>query len=303
MEPRRGAPPAAVLVTSEEAAAGLGLKPRARVHSFAVVGEATERKDLVVADPHFAKVPVEWLISKDYAAERAKLIRPDRLLTPVYPGQAPSRGDTTYFSCADKDGMMVSLIQSNYADLGSGLVADGLGFMFHDRGALYSLDEKSPNVYGPNKRPFHTIIPGFVMKDGAPWLSFGLMGGDMQPQGHVQVLVNLIDFGMNPQEAGDFMRFRHYGGTEPTGYPGHGTGGRVEDPRHDRRPARPGAWSAGTGLRGGARCDECRRDGCEHGLHELPVRTLDGHGAHPERHDPQRDRDRRRAHHAVHGLE
>ena len=122
------------------------------------------------------------------------------------------------------DGMMVSLIQSNYSDLGSGLVADGLGFMFHNRGSLYSLDEKSPNVYAPGKRPFNTIIPGFVLKDGAPWLSFGLMGGDMQPQGHVQVLVNMIDFGMNPQEAGDFMRFRHYGGTEVTGYPARGTG-------------------------------------------------------------------------------
>jgi gamma-glutamyltranspeptidase / glutathione hydrolase len=118
----------------------------------------------------------------------------------------------------------VSLIQSNYADLGSGLVADGLGFMFHDRGALFSLDERSPNVYAPAKRPFHTIIPAFVLKDGQPYLSFGLMGGDMQPQGHVQVLVNMIDFGMNVQEAGDFMRFRHVGGTEVTGQPARGVG-------------------------------------------------------------------------------
>ncbi len=109
---------------------------------------------------------------------------------------------------------MVSLIQSNYRGMGSGLVADRLGFMFQDRGELFSLDPNAANVYAPGKRPFHTIIPGFVMKDGKPFMSFGLMGGDMQPQGHVQVLTDIIDFGMNVQEAGDAARWRHYGGSE-----------------------------------------------------------------------------------------
>ncbi|HYK80810.1 MAG TPA: gamma-glutamyltransferase, partial [Micropepsaceae bacterium] len=169
-------------------------------------------------DPDFAKVPVKTLLSADYAKQRRTQIHMDRANPNIGPGEAKLiAGDTTYLTVADKDGMMISLIQSNYADLGSGLVADGLGFMFHDRGALFSLDERSPNAYAPGKRPFNTIIPGFVMKDGEPYLSFGLMGGDMQPQGHVQVLVNMIDFGMNPQEAGDFMRFRHIGGTEVTG--------------------------------------------------------------------------------------
>jgi gamma-glutamyltranspeptidase/glutathione hydrolase len=176
-------------------------------------------------DPDFVKVPVKALISAEYAKQRRAQIHMDRANPNIGPGDANLiKGDTTYLTVADKDGMMVSLIQSNYADLGSGLVADGLGFMFHDRGALFSLDERSPNVYAPGKRPFNTIIPGFVMKDGEPYLSFGLMGGDMQPQGHVQVLVNIIDFGMNVQEAGDFMRFRHFGGSEVTGQPARGVG-------------------------------------------------------------------------------
>lgn len=176
-------------------------------------------------DPVFAQVPIKTLISAEYAKQRRAQIRMDRANPSIGPGEAKLvKGDTTYLTVADKDGMMVSLIQSNYADLGSGLVADGLGFMFHDRGALFALDEKSPNVYAPGKRPFNTIIPAFVMKDGEPWMSFGLMGGDMQPQGHVQVLVNMIDFGMNVQEAGDFMRFRHVGGSEVTGQTARGVG-------------------------------------------------------------------------------
>src|ERR1051326_93353 len=176
-------------------------------------------------DPAFAQIPIKTLISAEQATKGRTQIHLDRANPNIGPGEAKLvKGDTTYLTIADKDGMMVSLIQSNYADLGSGLVADGLGFMFHDRGALFSLDEKSPNVYAPAKRPFNTIIPAFVMKDGEPWLSFGLMGGDMQPQGHVQVLVNLIDFGMNVQEAGDFMRFRHIGGSEVNGQSARGVG-------------------------------------------------------------------------------
>ena len=176
-------------------------------------------------DPDFVKIPVKALISADYAKQRRAQIHMDRANPNIGPGDANLvKGDTTYLTIADKDGMMVSLIQSNYADLGSGLVPDGLGFMLHDRGALFSLDPNSPNVYAPGKRPFNTIIPGFVMKHGEPYLSFGLMGGDMQPQGHVQVLVNMIDFGMNVQEAGDFMRFRHLGGTEVTGQAARGVG-------------------------------------------------------------------------------
>ncbi len=178
-----------------------------------------------VGDPAFNKLTVQELLSDEYIKSRRALIKMDKANPNVGPGD-PKRtsGDTTYFTVADKDGMMVSLIQSNYADLGSGLVPDGLGFMFQDRGALFSMDQASPNVYAPGKRPFHTIIPGFVLKDGEPYLSFGVMGADMQPQGHVQILVNMIDFGMNPQEAGDFMRFHHIGGSEPTGYPAQGVG-------------------------------------------------------------------------------
>jgi gamma-glutamyltranspeptidase / glutathione hydrolase len=177
------------------------------------------------ADPDFAKTPMTELLSDSYAKQRRSLIKMDRVNPNVGPGEAKlAVGDTTYLTVADKDGMMVSLIQSNYADLGSGLVPDGLGFMFQDRGALFSMEARSPNVYAPNKRPFHTIIPAFVMRDGEPYMSFGLMGGDMQPQGHVQILVNMIDFGMNPQEAGDFMRFHHIGGTEATGFPSRGPG-------------------------------------------------------------------------------
>ena len=172
------------------------------------------------ADPAFAQIPMKGLLSDGYADERRKLIDLAHANPDIGPGDPRLfDGDTIYLTTADKDGMMVSLIQSNYRGMGSGLVADGLGFMFQDRGELYSLDPHAANVYAPGKRPFHTIIPGFVMKDGQPFLSFGLMGGDMQPQGHVQVLTDIIDFGMNVQEAGDAARWRHYGGAEPTGEP------------------------------------------------------------------------------------
>ncbi len=170
------------------------------------------------ADPTFAKVPMKELLSDKYADARRKLIDLSHANPNVGPGDPRlGQGDTTYLCTADKDGMMVSIIQSNYRGMGSGLVADHLGFMFHDRGELFSLDPHAANVYAPGKRPFQTIIPGFVMKDGQPFMAFGLMGGDMQPQGHVQVLTNIIDFGMNVQEAGDAARWYHTGGSEVTG--------------------------------------------------------------------------------------
>ena len=170
------------------------------------------------ADMDFSDVPVAELLSKTYATKRRGLIDPKHARRKIDPGDPRlSHGDTIYLTVADKDRNMVSLIQSNYRGFGSGLVPDGLGFVFQDRGELFALEDGHPNVYAPHKRPFHTIIPAFVTKDGEPWLSFGVMGGDMQPQGHVQVLCNQIDFGMNVQEAGDAARFHHQGSSEPTG--------------------------------------------------------------------------------------
>ena len=170
------------------------------------------------ADPAFTKIPLTTLLSKPYAAERRKLINPDKAARKVDAGSAAlNQGDTIYMCTADDEGNMVCLIQSNYRGMGSGIVVPGLGFMFQDRGELFSLEAGHANVYAPGKRPFHTIIPGFVMKDGKPWEAFGVMGGGMQPQGHVQVLTNQIDFGMNVQEAGDASRWQHEGDNEPTG--------------------------------------------------------------------------------------
>jgi gamma-glutamyltranspeptidase/glutathione hydrolase len=185
---------------------------------------AFEDRARYYADPDFAKIPIDWLVSKTYAAERAKLIRPDRILTPVHPGEAPSHSDTTYFTTADADGMMVSIIQSNYRGMGSGLSPDGLGFMFQDRGELFDLTPGRPNTYAPGKRPFQTIIPGFATRNGAPWMAFGVMGGDMQPQGQAQIMVNRIDYGLGLQEAGDSPRWHHEGSSEPTGEAQHGVG-------------------------------------------------------------------------------
>lgn len=176
-------------------------------------------------DPHFVKIPLKTLLSTGYADQRRKLMNMDKPDPAIGPGEAQlSVGDTTYLTVADKDGMMVSFIQSNYRGMGSGLVGDKLGFMFHDRAELFSLNPASPNVYAPGKRPFHTIIPGFVMKDGDPFLSFGVMGGDMQAQGQVQLLVNIIDFGMNVQDAGDAARWYHGGSTQVTGEASEGLG-------------------------------------------------------------------------------
>ncbi|HEX8281188.1 MAG TPA: gamma-glutamyltransferase family protein, partial [Chthoniobacterales bacterium] len=181
------------------------------------------------ADPDFSKVPLAGLLSKTYAAERRKLIDPERASRRIDAGNPGLRdGDTIYMCAADDEGNMVSLIQSNYRGMGSGIVVPGLGFMFQDRGELFALEPGHANVYAPGKRPFHTIIPGFVMKDGKPLLAFGVMGGGMQPQGHVQVLTNMIDFDMNVQEAGDASRWQHEGDTEPTGERLSETGGYVE---------------------------------------------------------------------------
>ncbi|MEM7701121.1 MAG: gamma-glutamyltransferase [Pseudomonadota bacterium] len=173
------------------------------------------------ADPGFSALPAE-LLTEEYGKKRFALIDPAKA-TPVFqPGtievaeKLEGEGDTTYLTVVDGDGLMVSLIQSNYRGMGGGMVPDGLGFMFQDRGELYSLDADHPNAYGPAKRPFHTIIPAFVKKDGKPFMTLGLMGGGMQPQGHVQVLINIADYGMNVQEAGDAARLNHTGGRQPT---------------------------------------------------------------------------------------
>ncbi len=169
------------------------------------------------ADPAFAPLPLKGLLSKDYAAQRRQLIG-ETAAKSVDAGHPPlNDGDTIYLTTADKDGNMVSLIQSNYRGMGSGMAPTGLGFILQDRGEMFVLKPGHPNSFAPGKRPFHTIIPAFVTKDGKPWLSFGVMGGAMQPQGHVQIVMNLIDFGMNLQEAGDAPRIQHDGSTEPTG--------------------------------------------------------------------------------------
>jgi gamma-glutamyltranspeptidase/glutathione hydrolase len=177
---------------------------------------AFEDRAKYYADMDFAHVPVKWLISKDYAVERRKLIDPKKAAR-TYNAGALETGETIYMTVADKEGNMISLIQSNYRGMGSGMTPSGLGFILQDRGELFSLQEGHNNVYAPGKRPFHTIIPCFITKDGQPWVSFGVMGGAMQPQGHANVVINLIDFGMNLQEAGDAPRIRHTGSSQPTG--------------------------------------------------------------------------------------
>jgi gamma-glutamyltranspeptidase/glutathione hydrolase len=170
------------------------------------------------ADPAFSRLPISGLLSKAYALERRQLIRMDRAAAAVDAGHPPlDAGDTVYLTTADQYGNMVSLIQSNYRGMGSGMAPPGLGFILQDRGEMFVLQDGHPNAFAPGKRPFHTIIPAFITKDGKPWVSFGVMGGAMQPQGHVQIVINLIDFGMNLQEAGDAPRLQHEGSTDPTG--------------------------------------------------------------------------------------
>jgi len=179
---------------------------------------AFEDRAKYYADMDFANVPVGTLISKEYAAERRELISPDEAARSVPAGDARLEdGDTIYMAVADGDGNMVSLIQSNYSGMGSGMTPGDLGFVLQNRADLFSLDPEHANALEPGKRPFHTIIPAFVKKDGQPLLSFGLMGGAMQPQGHAQIIVNLVDFDMNLQEAGDAGRINHQGSSQPTG--------------------------------------------------------------------------------------
>ncbi|MFC5409987.1 gamma-glutamyltransferase [Larkinella bovis] len=179
---------------------------------------AFEDRARYYADPEFSKIPLTWLLSDEYAAQRRKLIDPKQAARRI-DSSAPvlKEGDTTYLTVADDEGNVISLIQSNMLEFGSGMVPDGLGFVFHNRGTSFNLEEGHANAYKSGKRPFNTIIPAFVLKDGKPFLSFGVMGGAMQPQGHVQILCNLIDFGMNVQEAGDAARFSHSGSSEPVG--------------------------------------------------------------------------------------
>lgn len=169
-----------------------------------------------ITDPDFVSLPIDELISKEYAETRRKLIDMERASS-YQPGTLEVGSNTIYLTTADSEGNMVSLIQSNFAGMGSGIVPDGLGFSLQNRGSSFNLEPSHFNSYAPGKRPFHTLIPAFITKDGLPYISFGVMGGDMQPQGHVQVIVNMIDFDMNLQEAGDAPRTSHIGSSSPSG--------------------------------------------------------------------------------------
>lgn len=199
--------------------AAMGFGSTDHVHTF------VEAKKLVFedrarwyADPDFNDIPVRELISKEYAARRRELIDPRRAADSYEAGNpALEEGDTIYLTVADRDRNMVSLIQSNYRGMGTGLSPDGLGFILQDRGELFTLEEGHFNTYEPHKRPFHTIIPAFVTRDGEPYMSFGVMGGATQPQAHAQIIINMVDFGMSLQEAGDAPRILHQGSSQPTG--------------------------------------------------------------------------------------
>ncbi len=197
----------------------MGFGSKQYIHTFLEAKKlAFEDRAKYYADMEFSAVPVAGLISKAYADERRKLIDPERAGRRYDAGNpALYEGDTIYLTVADGAGNMVSLIQSNYRGMGSGICPEGLGFGLQDRGELFSLKGGEANTYAPKKRPFHTIIPAFATIDGEPWLSFGVMGGGTQPQAHAQIIVNLVDFGMNLQEAGDAPRILHTGSSEPTG--------------------------------------------------------------------------------------
>jgi gamma-glutamyltranspeptidase/glutathione hydrolase len=200
--------------------AAMGFGSADHVHLFLEAKKlAFEDRARFYADPDYMDVSVERLLSDEYARERAALVDMQRAAR-AYPHGDPEvlrEGDTIYLTTADAAGNMVSLIQSNYRGMGSGMTPPGLGFVLQDRGELFSLEEGHPNSYAPGKRPFHTIIPAFITRDGRPFISFGLMGGGMQPQGHAQIVMNLVDFGMGLQEAGDAPRIHHSGSSEPTG--------------------------------------------------------------------------------------
>ena len=197
--------------------ANMGHNSAEYIHLFTEAKKlAYEDRAKYYADMKFADVPVTELISKEYALERNKLINLKKAAS-TYNSGIFEDGDTIYMTVADKDGNMVSLIQSNYRGMGSGMVPPNLGFMLQDRGEMFSLDPDHRNSLEGGKRPFHTIIPAFITKDDKPFISFGLMGGGMQPQGHAQIVVNIVDFQMNLQEAGDAPRIRHFGSSEPTG--------------------------------------------------------------------------------------
>jgi gamma-glutamyltranspeptidase/glutathione hydrolase len=197
----------------------MGFGSAAYMHHFVEAKKLVfEDRARFYGDPDFHPVPVARLLSKEYAADRRKLIHPAKAASTYPPGDPePAGRDTIYLAVADAEGNMVSLIQSNYRGMGSGMCPDGLGFTLHNRGEAFNLSPGHPNTYAPGKRPFHTIIPAFVTRAGEPFLCFGVMGGDMQPQGHVQILVNLIDFGMGLQEAGDAPRMYHTQSSEPSG--------------------------------------------------------------------------------------
>jgi len=197
--------------------ASMGFGSAEYMHLFTEAKKlAFEDRARYYADPAFSKIPISQLISKKYAAERRKLIDLNKAAKVYQPGNLEP-DNTIYLTVADRYGNMISLIQSNYRGMGSGMCPTGLGFILQDRGEMFTLEEGHPNCYAPGKRPFHTIIPAFITKEGKPYISFGVMGGDMQPQGHVQIIVNLIDFKMNLQEAGDAPRMYHTGSSEPTG--------------------------------------------------------------------------------------
>ncbi len=189
------------------------------IHAFVEAKKLSfEDRAALYDDPEFTKVPVEGLVSDSYANKRRALIDMNRAAQRYDVGNpALEHGDTVYLTAADEAGNMVSFVQSNYRGMGSGMCPEDLGFILQDRGELFDLTPGRANTYAPSKRPFHTIIAAFIMKDGKPWVSFGVMGGATQPQVHAQIVSNLIDFGMNLQEAGDAPRILHSGSSEPTG--------------------------------------------------------------------------------------
>jgi len=215
--------------------ASLGHNSVEHLHLFVEAKKlAFEDRARHYADPAFADVPVAWLVSKDYARERAKRIDPNRAATRVGPGDPPLDSDTVYLCAADAEGNMISLIQSNYSGFGSGICPDGVGFPIQNRGQAFSLDPGHPNRLEPGKRPFHTIIPAFLTREGAPVMPFGVMGGDFQPQGHAQVVMNILDFGLSVQQATDVPRIAHDGSSAPWG--GEMTDGGELIPEHGLDP-------------------------------------------------------------------